>query len=176
MLNRLNLNSINSSKPPSSEINREHSNKRKKSAKNKGSQNGHTGYTLESIDSPDHIEVIEIERSKLPSARYRLVGYEKRQVIDIQFSRVVTEYQAQILEDQFGNRLVASFPEGITNPVQYGVSVKAHAVYLSQFQLIPFERIQAQFADQYDMPLSTGSHIFNIPVLILCATGTILES
>jgi len=151
------LNSNNSSKPPSSDINRERGNKRKKSSKKKGGQNGRTVYTLKSIDSPDHIEVIEIERSKLPSARYRLVGYEKRQVIDIQFSRVVTEYQAQILEEQFGNRLVASFPEGITNPVQYGVSVKAHAVYLSQFQLILFERIQAQFADQYDMPLSTGS-------------------
>jgi transposase len=160
VFNRLNLNSNNSSKPPSSDLNRKRGSKRKKSTKKKGGQNGHAGFTLEAVESPDQVEIIEIDRSKLPAARYKLAGYEKRQVIDIKFFRVVTEYQAEILEDQFGNRFVASFPEGVTNPVQYGASVKAHAVYLSQFQLIPFERIQAQFADQYRIPLSTGS-IYN---------------
>lgn len=159
LTNRLGLNSKNSSKPPSTDdkLKKTPKDKSTSSKKKPGGQNGHAGTTLEQVDSPDKIEIIKIDRSELPPGRYKLVGHEKRQVIDIFFSRVVTEYQAQILEDQNGNQFVASFPDGVMRPVQYGSSVKAHGVYLSQFQLIPFERVQAQFADQYNIPLSTGT-------------------
>ena len=42
-------------------------------------------------------------------------------------------------------------------PVQYGLKLKAHAVYLSQHQLIPYDRIRDHFADQMHIPVSTGS-------------------
>jgi transposase len=71
----------------------------------------------------------------------KTVGYESRQVFDIEISRTVTEYRSEIVEDESGNRFVAKFPEGITQPTQYGSRVKAHAVYMSQFQLLPYERI-----------------------------------
>jgi transposase len=74
--------------------------------------------------------------------------------------QVVTEYQAQILEDENGNRFTAEFPFGVNQPVQYGKTVKAHAVYMSQFQLIPYDRMTEYFADQLDIPVSAGS-IFN---------------
>jgi len=45
-----------------------------------------------------------------------------------------------VLEDKNGNRYVAPFPEGVTKAVQYGTGLKAHAEYLSQFQLIPHNR------------------------------------
>jgi transposase len=159
LTNRLGLNSKNSSKPPSTDDkSKRKTNKNSNLSKNsRGGQTGHVGTTLMPVDSPDYIEIIEIDRSQLPPGRYELAGYEKRQVIDIRFSRVVTEYQAQILEDRLGNQFIAPFPDGVIRPVQYGSSVKAHGVYLSQFQLIPFERIQAQFADQYNIPISTGS-------------------
>jgi transposase len=88
------------------------------------------------------------------------VEYEARQVFDIDISRVVTEYRAQLLEDDNCNRHVAPFPQGVTKAVQYGTGIKAHAVYLSQFQLIPYNRIQDYFADQLHIPISEGS-IFN---------------
>ncbi|MBM2834443.1 MAG: hypothetical protein HW406_1604 [Candidatus Brocadiaceae bacterium] len=44
--------------------------------------------------------------------------------------RVVTEYQAEILVDNNGRQLVASFPEGVTKAVPYGGDLKAHAVYI----------------------------------------------
>lgn len=161
LINRLGLNSKNSSKPPSTDDKSKKDLKKKNNSSTnpRGGQNGHTGTTLKPVDFPDKIEIIDIDRSLLPKGRYKLVGYEKRQVIDICFSRVVTEYQAQILQDQLGNQFIAPFPEGVVRPVQYGSSIKAHAVYLSQFQFqfIPFERIQAQFSDQYNIPLSTGS-------------------
>ena len=48
---------------------------------------------------------------------YRLAGTETRQVEDIVFQRYITEYQAEILEDEQCNRYVAPFPEGVTQPV-----------------------------------------------------------
>ena len=159
LANRLNLNSTNSSKPPSSDPNREKETKTK-TGKKPGGQKGHVGKTLIKVDDPDIIKVIEVDRSKLPPARYRQVGFDTRQVFDIDISRVVTEYRAQILEDDKGNRFVAPFPEAVTKAVQYGAGLKAHSVYMSQFQLIPYNRIQDYFSDQMNIPVSEGS-IFN---------------
>ena len=159
LANRLNLNSTNSSKPPSSDPNRK-KRPNSKTAKKPGGQKGHVGTTLKKVDDPDKVEVIKVDRSKLPAVRYRQVGFESRQVFDIDISRVVTEYRAQILEDDKGNRFVAPFPEGVTKAVQYGTGLKAHSVYMSQFQLVPYNRIQDYFADQLHIPISEGS-IFN---------------
>ena len=38
--------------------------------------------------------------------------------------------------------------------------MKAQAVYLSQFQLIPYQRVQDYFQDQVGLPISTGA-VFN---------------
>ena len=159
LANRLNLNSTNSSKPPSSDPNRQKQS-RKKTDKKAGGQKGHVGTTLKKVDNPDKIEEIKIDRRKLPSGHYRQVGFETRQVFDIDISRFVTEYRAQILEGEKGNRFVASFPKGVTKAVQYGTGLKAHSVYMSQFQLLPYNRIQDYFADQLHIPISEGS-IFN---------------
>jgi transposase len=159
LANRLNLNSKNSSKPPSSDPNLKKSGI-KKSDKKPGGQNGHVGRTLTKIENPDKVKVIKVDRAKLPPGEYKEIGYESRQVFDIDISRVVTEYQAQVLEDKSGNRFTAPFPEGITKAAQYGASLKAHCIYLSQFQLIPYDRIKDYFADQLQVPVSVGS-IFN---------------
>lgn len=161
LVNRLTLNSKNSSKPPASDPNREKSSKRGRSSNKPGGQNGHPGTTLEPVPDPDEVTELPIDRRTLPKGHhYRVVGYEARQVIDIDIRRFVTEYRAQVLEDDQGNRYVATFPEGVTRAVQYGEQVKTQAVYLSQFQLLPYERIADHFEDQIQVPVSTGS-IFN---------------
>ena len=70
---------------------------------------------------------------------------------------MVTDYRAEVLVDQFGNRFTAPFPEAVTKAVQYGNGVKAQSVYLSQYQLIPYQRVQEQFQDQFQLPISVGS-------------------
>ena len=159
LANRLNLNSSNSSKPPSSDPNRKK--KRKpKTGKKTGGQKGHVGSTLKRIDDPDKVKVLKIDRRTLPPGEYRQVGFDTRQVFDIDISRVVTEYRAQILEDDDGRRFVASFPKDVTKAAQYGTGLKAHSVYMSQYQLVPYNRIQDHFSDQLHIPVSEGS-IFN---------------
>jgi len=159
LANRLNLNSRNSSKPPSSDPNRKKERKVKGNRK-AGGQKGRVGVTLQKVDKPDKVEVIKVDRRKLPRGEYKEVGYESRQVFDIEISRIVTEYRAEILEDTKGNQFVASFPKGVTKAVQYGADLKAHAVYMSQYQLIPYKRIQDYFREQTEVPVSEGS-IYN---------------
>ena len=157
LANRLGLNSQNSSKPPSSDINSLKST-RKSSGKKTGGQKGHLGSTLKRVDDPDEISLLPVDLRTLPKGhRYTDVGVEKRQVIDIEFCRIVTEYQAQILENEQGKRYVAAFPKEVSKAVQYGNNLKAHVVYLSQYQLLPYQRVAEYFSGQLNIAISEGS-------------------
>jgi transposase len=115
---------------------------------------------LGKVDDPDAVKLLEVGRSGLPPGHYRDIGFESRQVSGIDIRSVVTEYRAQILEDGNGVRHTAPFPPQVTKAVQYGNGVKAQAVYLSQFQLPPYQRVQDYFQEQVGLPISVGS-VFN---------------
>lgn len=159
MMNRFNLNSKNSSKPPSDDPDREK--KKKNPSVNKpGGQKGHLGTNLQPVDTPDEINLIPLDKNTLPTGKYHDAGYLARQVINIRISRHVVEYRAQILEDASGYQYIAPFPTDVTRPVQYGSEFKAHSVYLSQFQLLPYNRVDDYFSEEIGVPVSPGS-IFN---------------
>lgn len=160
LANRLSLNSRNSSKPPSLDKNRRREKRSGENNRKAGKQPGSVGTTLRQIDDPDEIEILTVDRSTLPPGKYFDAGFDRHQVFDIEISRVVTEYRAEVLVNENGQRFVASFPNHVTKTVQYGNGVKAHAVYLSQYQLIPYQRIQEYFQDQLNLPISVGS-IYN---------------
>lgn len=152
------LNSTNSSTPPSLDPNREKK-PRGKTGKNPGGQKGHKGKTLEMVDNPDKVVPLKVNPEILPKGEdFKEVGIEKAQVVDIEIRRIITEYQAQILEDTKGKIYKASFPEGVQgSTIQYGASVKSHAVYMSQFQMLPYGRLEDYFEKQMGLPLSKGS-------------------
>ena len=157
LLGRVSANSRNSSKPPSQDPNREKK-ARAKSDRKPGGQQGRIGTILVPTDDPDDIKVVTVDRRSLPRGHsFKPAGFEKRQVFDIDISRLVTEYRAEILIDDQGNRIVAPFPKGVKSSVQYGPAIKAHAVYLSVYQLLPYDRMREYFEDQLRIPLSVGS-------------------
>jgi len=156
LVNRLGLNSRNSSKPPVADPYRK-KDLQKSTGRKPGGQQGHTGTTLKQVANPDIIEIIQVDRNLLPPGQYREAGHEVRQVIDLDISTVVTEWRAQVLEDQNGKRYVASFPEGVSRSVQYGLGVKVNSVYMSQYQMVPYNRIEEHFLDQMQIPVSAGS-------------------
>lgn len=89
-------------------------------------------------------------------------------MFDINISCFITEYRAQVLEDKNGNRYVAGFPDGVTRPAQYGSGIKAQAVYMSQYQMLPYDRLREYFSDQCGIPLSAGSlSKFNASAMIV---------
>ncbi|PFG11828.1 IS66 family transposase [Marinobacter sp. LV10MA510-1] len=161
LLNRTTLNSKNSSKPPSTDPNRDKSSKKGSSNRKPGGQKGRIGTTLQQVDDPDAVKELKVDRRSLPKGRrYQEDGYETRQVIDIDILRFVTEYRAQVIKDDQGNRFVAAFPDRVSRSVQYGIGIKANAVYMSQFQLLPYDRIRDHFQEQMGIPVSAGS-VFN---------------
>lgn len=157
LLERMPKNSKNSSLPPSLDPNRLKNSKAKNQRK-PGGQPGRIGRTLKAVEKPDLIENIEVDYSQLPPGRWRDSGrYLRRQVFDVTVNTVVTEYRAQILVNEQGQEFHAPFPDGVVSATQYGSSVKAMSVYLSQFQILPYDRIADLFADQMMLPLSPGS-------------------
>lgn len=164
LLRRLNVNSRNSSVPPSQDRFRKKgaavtsAQRRRKS----GGQVGHKGQTITPIANPDEVKDLSIDRRTLPRGHeYRRIEDEKRQIIDIVIHRHVTEYRAEVLEDEQGREYRAEFPPGVTRPVQYGNSIKAAAVYQLGYQLLPLNRVQDFFRDQAGLEISEGTlHTF----------------
>ena len=161
LLNQKNLNSSNSSKPPSQDPNRKRKTRKDKGVrrgkKKPGGQTGHPGARLEPIENPDEFEEIMVDKRSLPPGNYSSVGFDTRQVFDVSVSCNVTEYRAEILLDDQGQEWVAQFPEGVEHKTQYGNGVKATSVYMSQFQLIPGLRVADYFKSQMGLPLSKAS-------------------
>jgi len=156
-------NSRNSSKPPSTDGFKKPSPKslRKKGQRKSGGQPGHTGHTLKMAEKPDHTEIHHVEvceccRRSLTDQEPE--GVEKRQVHDLPPRRlIVTEHQAEIKKCSCGHLNKAAFPDGVNAPAQYGEGVKAAAVYVKNYQHLPYERACELLADLLGCPLGEGT-------------------
>lgn len=84
---------------------------------------------------------------------------ERQQIHELPELRlVVTEHQALAICCPTCQHLTAArFPAGVDAPAQYGPRVQALAVYLSQFQLLPMERISEVFTELHLGQISEGS-------------------
>jgi transposase len=150
-------NSGNSNKPPSSDgLKKKPVRKslRRKGQRKSGGQPGHEGHTLTQVEQPDQIVYHALERCphcECSLAEVRLSELEKRQVFDVPPLRLeVTEHQAEIkCCPACGQQVKAAFPSDVTQPVQYGARLKAQAVYLNSYQLLPLARICELFGDWY---------------------------
>ena len=159
---QLHKNSRNSSKPPSTDGFFKPRSQRQKSDKPVGGQKGHPGHTLQMVDNPHRTIIHRVSRcnncgSSLEETQ--AIGYERRQVFDLPPIKVeITEHQTEKkLCPHCGCLNKASFPEEIQQPVQYGPRLKAIAVYLSQYQLLPYERASELFADLFGHQLSQAT-------------------
>lgn len=151
------VSSKNSSLPPSRDPNRTKKEK-EGTGKKRGGQKGRDGTTLEVVENPDEEVEIALDKNTLPLGRTYTEGKPViRQVFDLIIERNVIQYSAQVWIDENGKKYTAEFPEGVNSTTQYGKGVQSHAVYLSQYQLLPYGRIQEYFNDKLGLPISPGS-------------------
>src|SRR3989442_8784423 len=152
---RLAKNSRNSSKPPSSDgygkIKRTER-LRKSGEKPNGGQPGHEGHALSASDTPDRIETHAVERCvhcQAPLVGIEAAGYEERQVFDLPAIRIeVTAHRAEIKVCPACDKASkGTFPEAVTQAVQYGATVKTWVSYLTNHHHIPVERTTEVFED-----------------------------
>jgi transposase len=167
--NQVAQNSQNSSKPPSTDglSKPEPKSLRKPSNKKSGGQKGHQGHFLEAVENSDVIETYSVTHCELCEKNLETVtaqGFKERQVFDIPPPRIeVTAHRAEQKLCTCGHLNTAAFPAEVTASVQYGTRIKAVAVYLNQYQLIPYARVSEILESFYGASLCEGSlYNFNL--------------
>jgi transposase len=161
---RLGKDSHNSSKPPSSDPpfrKPPPRSQRKVSGRKAGGQQGHKGVTRALVGEPDHLVVMALEGACTCGRCRSQIDVEllpeRRQVIELVIRREVTEDRVVAGTCACGRRYRSDFPEEISAPVQYGPGVSAFAVYMTQYQLLPFERSAAVLDELAGIAISPGS-------------------
>ncbi len=158
---RLNSNSRNSSKPPSSDgYQKKPAFPRKKKGK-KGGQQGHQGRTLRQVEHPDKT----VKHKPGPCdcghdfSDEELSVAETRQVFDLPQPRLeVTAHE--LLKGKCpvcGKWHKGIAPEGVNAPVQYGQGVKALTTLLNVDYRIPFKKIQILFSDLFGYAINEST-------------------
>lgn len=83
---------------------------------------------------------------------------ERRQVFDLPRTRYeVTEQRVLEARCACGKWHCSRFPDSVPHLVQYGPTIKAAAVYLTQYQWLPMERTTQLLHDLYGLRLSPGT-------------------
>jgi len=167
---RVNQNSQNSSKPPSSDGYQKPVPKssREKTGLKPGGQVGHVGTTLERVAKADHTVEYwpdHCECCRAPLGQTYASGCEIRQVHDIPPVRIETtdHIALQVRCSQCGHMTQGDFPPQVHSLVQYGntpskgcpgvkvalLGAIALGVYATMYQLLPFERTCEMLGDLF---------------------------
>jgi transposase len=160
---RLNMNSRNSSKPPSSDgyAKPAPKSRRVRSGKKPGKQPGDPGRHLAQRSDPDATKVHPPSTcgncgDDLSDAE--VTGRIVRQVFDLPpVALFCTEHQAERRRCRCGAETTGTFPSEASAPSCYGPALRAYVCYLVTRQHIPVARVAELLRDTYGAPVATGT-------------------
>jgi hypothetical protein len=149
---KLNKNSNNSSKPPSSDGLKKKLNSRVKSARSCGGQKGHKGSTLELPENLD--ELIESGKIEVVVKDYTngADDYISRWTVDVEVRTIYTEYRFST---------DAEIPEELGSNITYGSEVKALSVLLSTEGMLSHKRLASFFTETTEGLVSPSESTIN---------------
>jgi transposase len=135
---------------------------RRPSGKLPGAQPGHPGHARLRVERPDQVVTHAPAQCRGCGASLAggyIVKCESRQVIDIPPVKPwVVEHRALTKRCRSCDELTKGrFPQEVKAAVQYGRGVRARAVYLVNYQLLPYRRAGELLADFFSCLISPGS-------------------
>jgi hypothetical protein len=160
---RLNQNSSNSSKPPSSDGLAKPVTKslRGKSEKKHGGQRGHKGHGLKIDREPD--EVVEITPKICPDCGADLseepsFHADTRYVYDVQIEVKLTQYDiGEIVCPNCGACVKAEAPAEAKSTVNYGNTLRSLIIVLTQYAVVGIHKVHLIMRDLIGLPISAGT-------------------
>ena len=159
---RLNQNSKNSSKPPSSDGFRKPKSLRKASGQRAGGQQGREGSGLkmtgEIEETIQHKPKQCVGCPKAWECQAKRHVNETRYVVDIAIKTTTTARQTVwVLCPQTSKALTGSFPENIASTMQYGENLEALVVSLVTRGTVSLNRTHEILSGVFGIPISTGT-------------------
>lgn len=162
---KLNKNSKNSSKPPSSDgLKKPNRNTslREKTNKKQGAQPGHEGTRMIIVGEPDHVtELIPTACQKCPhwkNCKETSCNKERRYKVDITITQTLEAYDAyKVVCPKSNETLKGIFPDDIKGEIQYGENIAAFIVALNTVGAVSAKRVQEIAGSLFDLPISTGT-------------------
>jgi transposase len=132
-----------------------------------GGQPGHAGTTrrlAKLVDEVVRYDPLECKHCKASLARSEALADESRQVIELPAikPRVVEHRAATKRCSKCGRTTKGRFPKDVRASVRYGARVRAVAVYLSQYQLLPYERTSQLMRDLFGCQMSPATIYNNV--------------
>ena len=166
---QLNMDSHNSSKPPSSDGYKKPNKARslrKPTGRKPGGQNGHSGANMKVPHEPDEVKKHHPDKcmtcphfaSCVANGKVFECG-EKRFIVDAVVTTKVIEHQSlKVVACPCGeSKLKGEFPEEVKAYVQYGDTFTAMAGLLSTFGAVSTDRIQTIIDGMFNVTLSEGT-------------------
>jgi transposase len=161
LLARVNQNTTNSSKPPSSSPFIKPKSLREKTGRKPGGQPGHKGSTLRLEGTPDVIIEHRVDIcchcgediSEDPVVREQI-----RQKVDVRIVKETTEHRCQVKNcHNCGKDTVGEFPQGVDHYIQYGENFSAIVVCLGKGNYVPYDRLSKISEDILGVSVSSGT-------------------
>jgi transposase len=156
-------NSRTSSKPPSSDGPGKPPprSRREPTDRSPGKQPGEPGFTLRQVTDPDEVIIHRPQTCDGCGAslrRAQVTSVERRQVFDLPpVALRVTEHQIQHRACRCGVVNMASVPDAVNAPTQYGPRVRGIGAYLVGYQHLPYQRACETLSDLLGVGMSVGT-------------------
>lgn len=161
---RLNKNSNNSSKPPSSDglHKPEPKSLRKTTGKSKGAQKGHQGKGFSLLQAPN--KTVEHTPTQCIGCQFEgkcasLGVCETRYEVDISITTNVIAHESHGFKCRLAGcgTISGAFPQNITSTMQYGDNIKALAITLNTAGMVSINRTHTLLSAVFGVPISTGT-------------------
>ena len=160
---RLNQDSQNSHRPPSSDGLKKKPAFPRSKGKKRGGQQGHKGKTLEMIEVADHYNFHDPSYCKCGEDLSEVIKHihQRRQVFDIPSADLeVTEHLVRAcICPRCKQQVSGTFPDGVKSRAQYGDRVKTLAVLLNVSYKIPYAKVKRFFGDVFGYELNESTQI-----------------